>query len=84
MKAALAATPPHDFPFPSEEVAKVAGCSRGYEYFLKGTEPQSGCGASIDETQPDDVAPAAAGIVEPPQPPVQATPTALLPPTAEP
>jgi penicillin-binding protein 1A len=84
MKAALAGTPPHEFPFPAEEVAKVAGCRRGYEYFLKGTEPESGCGGSIDETEPDDVQPAAAGLVEPPQPPVQATPTPLVPPTAEP
>jgi penicillin-binding protein 1A len=83
MKAALAATPPHEFAFPAEEVAKVAGCRRGYEYFLKGTEPQSGCGGSIDETEPDDVQPAAAGLVEPPQPPVQATPTPLVPPTAQ-
>ncbi|MFZ0681723.1 MAG: penicillin-binding transpeptidase domain-containing protein, partial [Candidatus Cybelea sp.] len=83
MKAALASTPPHEFPFPAEEVAKVAGCRRGYEYFLKGTEPQSGCGGSIDETEPDDVQPAA-GLVEPPQPAVQASPTPLVPPTAQP
>ena len=83
MKAALAGTPPHDFPFPSEEVAKVAGCRRGYEYFLRGTEPQSGCGGSIDQTEPDDVQPATAGLPEPPQPPV-ATPSPLIAPTAQP
>ncbi len=49
MKAALAGAPPHDFPYPSDEIAKVAGCSRGgYEYYLKGTEPQTGCGGSTE------------------------------------
>lgn len=49
MKAALAGVPPHDFPYPSDEIAKVAGCSRGgYEYYLKGTEPQTGCGGSTE------------------------------------
>ncbi len=83
MKAALAGTPPHEFPFPAEEVAKVAGCRRGYEYFLKGTEPQSGCGGSIEQTQPDDVAPAAALPAQAVQPPVE-TPSPLLMPTAQP
>ncbi len=83
MKAALAGTPPHEFPFPAEEVAKVAGCRRGYEYFLKGTEPQSGCGGSIDQTQPDDVAPAAAAPAQSLEPPV-ATPSPLVVPTAQP
>jgi penicillin-binding protein 1A len=83
MKAALAGTPPHEFPFPAEEVAKVAGCSRGYEYFLKGTEPQSGCGGSIEQTQPDDVEPAAAAAAQSVQPPVE-TPSPLLIPTAQP
>jgi penicillin-binding protein 1A len=58
MKAALAGTPPHDFSFPAEEVAKIAGCGRGYEYFLKGTEPQYGCGNSLGENGAD-YAPAA-------------------------
>jgi penicillin-binding protein 1A len=84
MKAALAGTPPHEFVFPSEEVEKVAGCARGYEYFLRGTEPQSGCGGSIDQTEPDDIGPAAAGIAEPAQPPVEATPSPLIAPTAQP
>src|SRR5579862_4123120 len=49
MKAALAGTPQHEFAYPSEELAKVAGCGRGgYEYYLRGTEPQTGCGGSID------------------------------------
>ena len=52
MKAALAGTPPHDFPFPADEVAKVAGCGRGYEYFLKGTEPQYGCGGYTAQNGP--------------------------------
>jgi penicillin-binding protein 1A len=83
MKAALAGTPPHEFPFPAEEVAKVGGCGRGYEYFLKGTEPQFGCGSSIEQTEPDDVAPAVAAPIESVPPPV-ATPSPLLVPTAQP
>ena len=42
MKAALQGTKPHDFVVPAEEVARAAGCSRGYEFYLKGTEPE-GC-----------------------------------------
>jgi penicillin-binding protein 1A len=83
MKAALAGTPPHEFAFPAEEVTKVAGCAHGYEYFLRGTEPQSGCGGSIDQTEPDDVAPAAAAPALPVQPPVE-TPSPLIMPTAQP
>jgi penicillin-binding protein 1A len=86
MKAALSGTPPREFPFPAEEVAKVAGCGRGgYEYYLKGTEPQSGCGRSIDAYDPDqnssESAAAAAGEgPEPTIPPPDATPPALVPP----
>ena len=83
MKAALAGTPPHEFAFPAEEIAKVAGCAQGFEYFLRGTEPQSGCGGSIDQTEPDDVQPAAAAPAELAQPPVE-TPSPLLAPTAQP
>jgi len=83
MKAALAGTPPHEFAFPAEEIAKVAGCAHGYEYFLRGTEPQSGCGGSIDQTEPDDIAPAAAAPALPVQPPVE-TPSPLIMPTAQP
>jgi penicillin-binding protein 1A len=42
MKAALAGTPPHDFPV-SDEVTRIASCRGGYEYYLKGTEPVN-CG----------------------------------------
>ena len=53
MKAALAGTPQHDFPFPADEVAKVAGCGRGYEYFLKGTEAaESVAGVRSTRTTP--------------------------------
>ena len=83
MKAALAGTPPHEFPFPSEEIAKIAGCgSRGYEYYLKGTEPQSGCGSSIDaydEDQKGESA-AAAELPQPSVPPPDATPPPFAPP----
>ncbi len=45
MKAALAGTPPHDFTVPTDDVTKMAACGGGgYEYYLKGTEPDSPCG----------------------------------------
>jgi hypothetical protein len=81
MKAALAGTPPHDFPFPADEIAKVAGCGRGFEYFLKGTEPQYGCGNSLGENGAEYSQPAAQ-YVEPSFSPV-ATPS-YIPPTDEP
>jgi penicillin-binding protein 1A len=87
MKAALAHTPPHEFPFPSDEVAKVSGCGHGSEYFLKGTELQSGCGGSIDtyDARANDAAErAAASLPEPTVPPPDATPPVLAPPTPEP
>lgn len=45
MKAALAKVPKHNFPFPQGEVVKVASCSGGYDYYLNGTQPLTGCGA---------------------------------------
>jgi penicillin-binding protein 1A len=81
MKAALAGTPAHDFPYPSDEVAKVAGCGRGgYEYYLKGTEPQSGCGGSIDAYGQNDGYGAAASYGQPTVPPPDSTPPAVVPP----
>ncbi len=59
MKAALKGTPPHNFPFPADEVARVAGCGRGHEYFLKGTEPQYGCSNSLGENGSEYSQPAA-------------------------
>ena len=84
MKAALAHTPAHDFAYPSDEVAKVPGCGRGgYEYFLKGTEPQTGCGGSLDDYNANaNAGDQMIGTPAPP-PPVVATPTPA-PPTAEP
>jgi penicillin-binding protein 1A len=43
MRAALAKTPKHDFPYPSSEVRKEPYCGQAkrYEYFLMGTEPPS-------------------------------------------
>ncbi|HLX26079.1 MAG TPA: PBP1A family penicillin-binding protein [Candidatus Cybelea sp.] len=84
MKAALAGTPQHEFAYPSEELAKVAGCGRGgYEYYLKGTEPQTGCGSSIeaygsDQNEREDAA-NAAGLPQPTLPPADATPPVALP-----
>jgi penicillin-binding protein 1A len=83
MKAALAHTPPHDFPYPADEVAKVTGCSRGSEYFLKGTEPEYGCGGYAEPAMPDDVSQpvtAGAGLAQPTVPPANATPPPTIPP----
>jgi hypothetical protein len=57
MKAALSGTPPHEFPFPSSEVRKLAYCGqpRKFEYFLEGTEPRSAC-ASAGYAGPPHVA----------------------------
>jgi penicillin-binding protein 1A len=83
MKAALASTPQHEFPYPSDEVTKIAGCGRGgYEYYLKGTEPQSGCGSSIEaygENENPGTA-AAENYVGPTVPPPDASPPDVLPP----
>jgi penicillin-binding protein 1A len=82
MKAALANTPKHDFPFPSDEVAKVTGCGRGSEYYLRGTEPEYGCGSSIDtyEAEQDTSYPQAASLPQPTVPPASATPPSTIPP----
>jgi penicillin-binding protein 1A len=45
MKGALVKVAKHDFTFPEGEVVKVASCSGGYEYYLNGTQPVSGCGS---------------------------------------
>jgi penicillin-binding protein 1A len=78
MKAALAHTPPHDFPFPSDEVAKVSGCGRGTEYYLKGTESLCGSSESYDAGEAGAAAAAepaaAAALPEPTLPPADATP----------
>jgi penicillin-binding protein 1A len=82
MKAALAGIPPHDFAFPSDEVEKVAGCGRGTEYYLKGTQPQSLCGNSIDAYESGAAQPGAqAALPEPTVPPAAATPPPSIPPT---
>lgn len=84
MKAALAHTPQHEFSYPSEELAKVAGCGRGgYEYYLKGTEPQTGCGSSIeaygnDRNEREDTS-NSAYLPQPTLPPADATPPVALP-----
>jgi penicillin-binding protein 1A len=87
MKAALAGIPPHDFTFPTDEVAKVAGCgSGGYEYYLKGTEPLAGCGRSIGAYGKGENAgdyassAAAAGYAQPTVPPPDAAPPVVVPP----
>lgn len=48
MKAALAKTPPHDFPFPADEVTRVASCrGGGIEYYLTNSAPTAPCGAQV-------------------------------------
>ncbi len=84
MKTALAKTPPHEFPYPTEELAKVAGCGRGgYEYYLKGTEPQTGCGSSIEAYGSDRNERGGgtyeADLSQPTLPPPDATPPPALP-----
>jgi penicillin-binding protein 1A len=81
MKAALAGTPPHDFPVPVDEVVKVASCGGGYEYYLKGTEPQTPCGRAVTTFAaagaPNTYAtlpPNATPVPEPTVPPPDATP----------
>ncbi|MGC1380953.1 MAG: PBP1A family penicillin-binding protein [Candidatus Baltobacteraceae bacterium] len=81
MRAALAGKPPRDFPFPADEVAKVAGCGRGYEYYLKGTEPS--CGSSIDAYDPEASAAMPLTVAQPTVPPADATPPPVIPPTPE-
>lgn len=47
MRSALQNVAKHDFPFPGDEVKKMASCGKGYgayEYYLIGTEPLSPCG----------------------------------------
>lgn len=82
MKAALAGVPPHDFTYPADEVAKIAGCgSGGYEYYLKGTEPESGCGGSIEAYDDDQgSAASAATYAQPTVPPSNALPPVEIPP----
>jgi len=48
MKAALKGVPKHDFPYPAQEVRKLAYCGqpKKAEYFLEGTQPQSGCASA--------------------------------------
>jgi penicillin-binding protein 1A len=75
MKAALAGTPPHDFPM-SDEVTKVSACRGGYEYYIKGTEPTN-CSKAYAEGIGEDQA--AAPVVNLPPAPT-AAPTDTLPP----
>ena len=86
MKNALAHTPPRDFMFPADEVAKVSGCGRGTEYYLKGTESSCGTSADAYDTANESAtraAAAAAALPQPTLPPPDATPP-LDEPTPEP
>jgi penicillin-binding protein 1A len=60
MKGALAKVAKHDFAFPEGEVVKVASCSGGYEYYLNGTQPVSGCGSGYGVKYQAASAPSAA------------------------
>jgi penicillin-binding protein 1A len=82
MKAALGGTPPHDFPFPADEVAKSYGCGGGNEYYLKGTEPLSACGQTYAAQNAQPYATLAPYASLPPEPTLPPQPT--LPPTESP
>jgi penicillin-binding protein 1A len=79
MKAALAKTPPHDFTFPTDEVAKVESCGGGYEYYLKGTEPE--CGRTVSAYAEQSAGPYAS---MPPGPSLPPIPTLAPEPTMPP
>ncbi len=85
MKAALGGTPPHEFPFPADEVVKAGGCG-GTEYYLKGTE--ASCGGYAEgydtETSGTTNAYAAPQMPQPTMPPENATPPDELPTLAPP
>jgi penicillin-binding protein 1A len=68
MKAALAGTPPHDFPFPAGQVVRARTCSGGYEYYLPGTQPQSPCTGEYAGTQENDPAPSPGAASSTPSP----------------
>jgi len=69
MKAALAGTKPRDFVMP-DDVVRVAGCGRGYEFYVKGTEPQGSCGStSLTNYAADDQSPSMPGAAQPTLPP---------------
>jgi penicillin-binding protein 1A len=60
MKQALVGIAKHDFTMPADQVVRLAGCSRGYEYYLISTQPTSGgCGTRIDTAQDATDVPAA-------------------------
>ena len=84
MKAALLGVPKHDFPFPSDEVVKVARCSQsGYEYYLNGTQPTSGCGyKSLSAAAASTIAPN--GIIPNANPTPTVDPAASTDPTQPP
>ncbi|MBV8373508.1 MAG: penicillin-binding protein, partial [Candidatus Eremiobacteraeota bacterium] len=82
MKAALAHVPPHDFTFPTDEVAKAEGCNGGSELYLKGTEPLSSCGQTYADEATQPYATLAPNASLPPLPTLPPQPT--LPPTDSP
>jgi len=79
MKAALARTPPHEFPFPADEVVKASGCGSGGEYYLKGTESCGGYGAGYGATGDTTNAYVRPPMPAPTMPPADVTPPAELP-----
>jgi penicillin-binding protein 1A len=52
MKAALAGVAKHDFTMPADQVVRMASCSGGYDFYLIGTQPTSGC-MGRDQTASD-------------------------------
>ena len=53
MKQALVDVAKHDFTMPADQVVRVAACSRGYDYYLVGTQPTSGGCGTTTQAAPD-------------------------------
>ncbi|MEO6836268.1 MAG: PBP1A family penicillin-binding protein [Candidatus Tumulicola sp.] len=95
MKAALAGTPRHAFPVPVDEIAKMPSCGGGgFEYYLKGSEPESPCGRALGQYAVQNTAPYATlapyaslppePTLAPTQPPANASTAAPADPSAVP
>lgn len=72
MRAALANVPPNDFPFPSDEVVRVASCTtRTADFYLIGTQPASDCSRVLPPPTPTPEI----GAIASPTPAVSAEPS---------
>ncbi|MBV8152980.1 MAG: PBP1A family penicillin-binding protein [Candidatus Eremiobacteraeota bacterium] len=83
MKAALDGTKPRDFTMP-DDVVRMAGCGKGPEYYVKGTEPQAGCGTVYGNYAAAGAAPADLAPLPALSPEVSPLPSDSALPSAEP